>query len=254
MNSNAMLTLPSPYLYHLSDEGLFTMVKVLEATANENFCDLSTGKSLFCCVSAPFICPFEKAMKVFLSDKARGRKGGLQKTGDCIQKQAAELAGTSKCNARPYYGFCCSTCSEELLKSEFKIGGNDKVVEINDTSLAKTQKYHSFDTNKNLIVRTHIMSDLFASYVCKRDTKTHSREQPGITEWVNHSENFVEPLTGTRTNSIEGLWETRIKRYVKTMRGMLNLDEYIWQSGFFLMKARVGCFLDSLVVAILRNE
>ncbi|OWZ17055.1 LOW QUALITY PROTEIN: hypothetical protein PHMEG_0009049 [Phytophthora megakarya] len=38
MNSNELQALPFPYMYHLPDEGLFAMDKVLEATANETLC------------------------------------------------------------------------------------------------------------------------------------------------------------------------------------------------------------------------
>ncbi|KAG6574557.1 uncharacterized protein IUM83_13366 [Phytophthora cinnamomi] len=38
--------------------------------------------------------------------------------------------------------------------------------------------------------------------------------------WVNHDKFIVVPVTGAHTNSIEGAWEARIKRYLKRMRGV----------------------------------
>eukprot|EP00644_Phytophthora_capsici_P017436 jgi/Phyca11/127269/e_gw1.67.124.1 len=78
--------------------------------------------------------------------------------------------------------------------------------------------------------------------------------------WVNHTLNFVDPISGTHTNTIEGLWETRIKRHIKSMRGMTKdkldsyLDEYMWRSWFFPPKATIGQYMGGLVVAIIRNE
>ncbi|KAG1704036.1 hypothetical protein DVH05_006049 [Phytophthora capsici] len=53
----------------------------------------------------------------------------------------AELIGVSVDTVHYWYACCRSTCSKELLKAEFKIVGVDKVVEIDETSLAKKQKY-----------------------------------------------------------------------------------------------------------------
>ncbi|ETK72136.1 hypothetical protein L917_20442, partial [Phytophthora nicotianae] len=78
--------------------------------------------------------------------------------------------------------------------------------------------------------------------------------------WVNHSLNFVDPITGTHRNAFEGLWETRTKRHIKRMRGMSNdkvdsyLGEYMWRSGFFPPKASIQQYMGSLVATIIRNE
>ncbi|KAG9407541.1 hypothetical protein AC1031_002253 [Aphanomyces cochlioides] len=57
--------------------------------------------------------------------------------------------------------------------------------------------------------------------------------------WVNHSTNFVNPLNGAHTQSIEGVWEVRVKQYLKAMRGVQTddlqsyLDQFLWRSWYF---------------------
>ena len=71
-----------------------------------------------------------------------------------------------------------------------------------------------------------IHTDEWAAYSCL--------SQHGYTHGtVNHSQNFVNPLTGVHTNSIEGTW-TRAKAKLKS-HGTSNdlfpsyLAEYIWR-------------------------
>lgn len=51
---------------------------------------------------------------------------------------------------------------------------------------------------------------------------------------VNHSENFIDPFTGSHTNTIEEVW-SQVKKKLKAMSGTLkgklpsNLDEFNWQ-------------------------
>ena len=75
-------------------------------------------------------------------------------------------------------------------------------------------------------------------------------------ESVNHSLNFVDPVTGAHTNTIEGLWEIHIKRHIKRMRGVRKtivdgyLDEFMWRSWFFRAKARPQEYMCGLIQAI----
>ncbi|KAJ8530380.1 hypothetical protein ON010_g14534 [Phytophthora cinnamomi] len=179
---------------------------------------------------------------------------------------------------------------------------SDWLSKLNETSLAKKQKYHRgrrheefwrfggvergtghwfgrvvYNTRtkatllplikKFIKPRTLILSDMFATYVCERGGKQHTlankRSLAGMHyshSWVNHTLNFVDPVTGTHTNTIEGLWETRIKRHIKHMRGMTKdrldgyLDEYMWRSWCFPVRASTASYLAGLVTAIIRNE
>ena len=54
---------------------------------------------------------------------------------------------------------------------------------------------------------------------------------------VNHSLNFVDPVTGVHTQSIDSYWE-RVKRKLKRMKGMMGhqlpsyLDEFMWRERY----------------------
>jgi hypothetical protein len=91
---------------------------------------------------------------------------------------------------------------------------------------------------------------MFASYVCERGGQLYTLDNNRYLihmeyqhSWVNHSENFVDPVSDAHTNTIEGLWEIRIKQHIKRMRGMERkeleayLDEYMWRSWFFKSRA-----------------
>ncbi|OWZ16133.1 hypothetical protein PHMEG_00010117 [Phytophthora megakarya] len=97
--------------------------------------------------------------------------------------------------------------------------------------------------------RTCIHSDMFAIYLTERGARTHTLTNNRTLasmhyehSWVNHTLNFVDPVTGTHTNTIEGLGEMRIKRHIKAMRGMTQryldgcIDEYMWRSWVFSSK------------------
>ena len=62
---------------------------------------------------------------------------------------------------------------------------------------------------------------------------------PGVTSHgvVNHSLNFVEPVTGVHTQAIESYWN-RVKTNFKRMKGVsgeqlpLHLDEFMWRERY----------------------
>ncbi|POM63393.1 Hypothetical protein PHPALM_21216 [Phytophthora palmivora] len=77
--------------------------------------------------------------------------------------------------------------------------------------------------------------------------------------WVNHEECFVDPVTGARTNRIEGAWEVHIKRHLKRMRGVRKelltgyLDEFLWKTWFFAGEVPVSTCMEGLVMAIRKH-
>ncbi|KAH9118734.1 hypothetical protein LEN26_010159 [Aphanomyces euteiches] len=167
-------------------------------------------------------------------------------------------------------------CSKEMRSCTIKIGGVRLVVEIDETSLKKKSKYgrgtqhedcwlfggvdratkkwfgvltYNDRTKAKLmpIIANHIaegtliVSDKFSSYVSANERHTLANSPAHM--WVNHSTNFVNPVNGAHTQSIEGVWEVRIKHYLKAMRGVRRdllqgyIDELVWRSWFFLPKA-----------------
>ena len=87
------------------------------------------------------------------------------------------------------------------------------------------------------------MSDMWPAYVSMNGSSTFSLENNNLLrdmhykhKWVNHSENFVDPKTGAHTQRIEGVWEVRVKQYLKARRGARRtliasyLDWFLWKS------------------------
>jgi hypothetical protein len=78
---------------------------------------------------------------------------------------------------------------------------------------------------------TKIISDRWAAYNGIPDIDINP---PYIHETVNHTENFVDPITGATTNHIERMW-CEAKRRLKMMNGTIDdflpghLDEFIWR-------------------------
>lgn len=78
-------------------------------------------------------------------------------------------------------------------------------------------------------------------------------------DWVNHSKHYVDPVSGVHTNRIEGVWEIRVKQYIKRMRGMPweiipeYLDEFLWRSWFLPEKPTPTDALRGLVKGITKQ-
>ena len=87
---------------------------------------------------------------------------------------------------------------------------------------------------------TIIHSDSVAMYVNNAQQQSHLINIPTIPmppyqhAWVNHTQHFVDPLTGACTNHVEGFWEN-VKKKNKEMCGTTAellpsyLDEVQWR-------------------------
>ncbi|KAG6596124.1 uncharacterized protein IUM83_18621 [Phytophthora cinnamomi] len=97
---------------------------------------------------------------------------------------------------------------------------------------------------KNVKAKIIIVSDAFDSYVSVngKHTLENNRFRRCMQHthcWVNRDECFVGPVTGGHTNRIEGAWEFRIKRQLKSVRGVRKellagyLDKFLRKTWLF---------------------
>lgn len=109
--------------------------------------------------------------------------------------------------------------------------------------------------------RTSIISYKFGSYVDASERYTLANHPELIDmeyehQWVNHSRNFVDPITGAHTQTIEGVWENRIKVHLKRMRGIKKemvasyLDEFLWRTWYCPKRPQAHLVMCGLVAGI----
>lgn len=156
--------------------------------------------------------------------------------------------------------FIREVCSSKLMNLNPKIGGPGKIIQIDESVIYKA-KYNlghalfarkkwilgfydvehkvgfvrflqdrSADTLNTLIMEhvepgSEIHTDCWAGYnniVCLDVTPRY------IHKTVNHSRNFVDPITGCHTNNVEAFWSS-LKDKFKKMRGTSyeNTPEYL---------------------------
>ncbi|ETI44402.1 hypothetical protein F443_10895 [Phytophthora nicotianae P1569] len=255
---------PSPYLYHTEDESLFAMDYVIQATSEEALCVkwcMEVGlvdKQKFCprCGKPMRLAPTRRRRRCCRRKQhadgkeiCRGLLTNSFFNESKLKLRQTVLASTSLRAAHECYAFCRSTGSKELFRADFQIGSDGQIVEIDETSLSKKQKYHRGRHYEEFWLFGGVergSGRWFGRIVHNKRTKA---------TLLPILKRFVKP----RTHIMSDMFAT-IKRHVKSMRGMRKdhldsyLDEYMWRSWFFPPKPSVGQFFTGLVLAIIRNE
>ncbi|XP_071577543.1 uncharacterized protein [Temnothorax nylanderi] len=138
-----------------------------------------------------------------------------------------------------WISFCREVCIFWAEKYSTKLGGPNKIVEIDEAKIGK-RKYncgriiegkwifggYERESKKWILPGTTIMSDCWRSYNC-----LNSEGFQHLT--VNHSVNFVDPDTGAHTQHIERVWRevrANIPRYgTRTHHLAGYLAEYLFK-------------------------
>lgn len=83
---------------------------------------------------------------------------------------------------------------------------------------------------KNVLPGSEIQSDCWGAY----NAISAIPIIPPFHKTVNHSQNFIDPITGACTNSVEGFWKNakqKFKQLSGTTPDILpsHLDEFVWR-------------------------
>ncbi len=179
-------------------------------------------------------------------------------------KLTAEVTGLTKPTVIDWFNFLRDVCAKWMEANPPIVGGVGHVVQIDESVVSKA-KYNrgrrvperwifgGYDTTMKLgflhevedrsantllplikryiLPGTEIHSDMWPSYRRVR----HIPVQPPYKHLtVNHSRNFVDPVTQACTNAAEGMWR-RAKRKIVAVNGSSRellasyLDEYLWR-------------------------
>ena len=177
-----------------------------------------------------------------------------------IFKLQCKMASEAIVNWKNY---CRDICAEHLVLNPMILGGPGKCVEIDETAFVKRKynvghrvktqwvfggleigsrkcflvavKDRSADSlipvlQKYVLPGTTVVSDLWKAYNSIGDIGYKHLK-------VNHSLNFVDPLTSACTNHIEALWniaKRRNKREIGTHRSQLDsyMIEFMWRFAY----------------------
>jgi len=176
-------------------------------------------------------------------------------------KSASFMSNVCDRSVSLWYAFLREKCSESLMTTpNYSFGGPGVVVQIDESLVAK-RKYNVghlvqpqwvfglYDTSTKL-GHIQLVDDRSAGTLipiiqrCVRPGTTIFSDQWSayrglqslgyVHHTVNHSQNFIDPNTGTCTNAIEAYW-SRVKRNIKlhwlSRRDQLPLriDEFLWR-------------------------
>lgn len=198
----------------------------------------------------------------------------------CTFSSVCQAAVTLSMDAKKVRGFfkAIRQCmASDLLSGDAMIGGPGQIVEIDESKFGK-RKYHC---GRRVVGKWVLGGVTRGSGECflvecpnnKRDANTLCLlilqfVRPGTTiitdKWkgylplqhhgythydVNHSRNFVDPVTGAHTNTIEGTW-FHTKRHVKRGHGRVRRDskalsialyEFMWMKRYGLTRSDSDC-------------
>ncbi|ETP20067.1 hypothetical protein F441_06123, partial [Phytophthora nicotianae CJ01A1] len=201
---------------------------------------------------------------------------------------AQQMTGHSSHTLTDWYSFCRDICSREMLRSPMQVGGPGHIVEIDETSIKKKSKNNvgarhpdfwlfggvdrttnmffasvvyedrtkprlSAEIRKFVLPGSHIMSDMWPSYVTA-DGRHNIENNPYLEgtdyshQWVNHSTNFVNPANGAHTQRIEGAFRGYPRHLLPSF-----IDECLWRVWFFPPRPTPQQFMKGLVDAIKRH-
>ena len=182
-------------------------------------------------------------------------------------QQAHAQTGVSKQSITNAYACLREICDRYLLKNPIRLGGPGVIVQIDESCFSHKPKHHRGRAPEHPIWVFGIVDTSYQpavgymEIVEKRDAETllpiiqavvdrksiiHSDEWKAYSSLqrsgyqhstVNHSLNFVEPVTGVHTQNIESYWNVK-KAYIKKMwgchRNMLHwyLQEFMWRDRF----------------------
>ena len=178
--------------------------------------------------------------------------------------RAVEEFSLSEHSVIQWYQYFRDICSKKLLATDYKIGGPNQIVQIDESLIAKAKNnvgrcpiqrwvFGGYDilTKKGFLVLvedrtertllhyiqryirpgTIIHSDKWSAYHNIKNIPVHPPYQHFD---VNHSLHFKDPITGVHTNNVECYWKN-CKRRFKRMGGVQtstlpsHLDEFLWR-------------------------
>lgn len=178
---------------------------------------------------------------------------------------ARQIVGLPKATVLQYYRYFRDIASWKLLQVPelFRLGGPGRVVQIDESAVTK-RKYNvgriprqqwvlgmydctlrrglvlfvpnrNRDTLLNLIINnvepgTEVWTDCWGGY---RGLGNIGGVPQYTHRTVNHTQNFVDPVTGVCTNGVEGYW-SKLKRFCRKLGVMQSLllaehiDQFMW--------------------------